>query len=249
MRQLKRGKRMTLASESVRYEAGGGVCGGRLVRPAATGKRRPAVLVFPEADGLGAHAIDRAERLARTGYVALAVDLHGDETQLTSIEEIRRAIEGFAAAPHGVLERATAALALISDQSDVDAERVGAIGFCYGGAVALELARGGAPLKGVVGFHPTLRPLITPPSPIRCPVLICVGSEDPFAMAEERLAFEAEMRAAGCDWQMVLFGRTKHSFTNRIVDARALPALAYNEQADATSWQAMEIFLDRHLGR
>jgi dienelactone hydrolase len=90
-----------------------------------------------------------------------------------------------------------------------------------------------APLKGVVSFHPTLRPLITPPSPIRCPVLICVGSEDPFAMAEERLAFEAEMRAAGCDWQMVLFGRTKHSF----------------EQADATSWQAMETFLDRHLRR
>ncbi len=128
--------------------------------------------VFPEAFGLGAHAISRAERLAALGYVALACDL-------------QQAI--------GMLEPLFA-----------DPARIAATGFCFGGTMALELARSGAELKAVVGFHSGLatRAPRTEAGTIKARILVCIGADDPMIPLGQRAGFEAEMREAGVDWQM-----------------------------------------------
>ncbi len=114
-----------------------------------------------------------------------------------------------------------------------------AIGYCFGGTLSLELARSGAPLGAVVGFHSglaTTRP--EDASAITGKVLVCIGADDPIIPPEQRADFEAEMRAAGVDWQMHLYGGAVHSFTNPAADG-SMPAIKYDAAADARSWQAM----------
>jgi dienelactone hydrolase len=119
---------------------------------------------------------------------------------------------------------------------------VAAIGFCFGGTMALELARSGAHLKAVVGFHSGLGTVApkTDAKAIKARVLVCIGADDPMISPDERAGFESEMRAAGVDWQMHLYGGTVHSFTNPEAGVRNLPdAIRYSEAADARSWSSM----------
>lgn len=126
-----------------------------------------------------------------------------------------------------------------------DASRIAAVGYCFGGTVVLELARAGADLKAVVGMHPGLgsaRP--DDARNITGKVLVCVGTEDPFIPLEQRLAFEAEMRAAGVDWQMHLYGVAAHSFTHPWADRGNLPGLEYHQATDERSWRSMLALFD-----
>src|SRR5439155_10149279 len=121
-----------------------------------------------------------------------------------------------------------------------DASRVAAVGYCFGGTLMLELARTGADLKAVVGFHPglfTLRPEDS--ANIVGKVLVCVGTEDPFIPLEHRLAFETEMRAAGVDWRMNLHGGVAHSFTHPWADLAGLLGLNYHHPSTVIMWSAM----------
>ena len=121
--------------------------------------------------------------------------------------------------------------------------------FCFGGAIVLELARSGADLLGVVGFHAELttrRPQDA--SAIRAKILACLGAEDPIVNGQQRTAFTKEMSDAGVDWQMILYGGAGHSFTNRDIDAWGFPGFAYNAAADRRSWQVMRAFLQEALG-
>ena len=105
-----------------------------------------------------------------------------------------------------------------------------AIGYCFGGTMALELARAGTDLAGVVGFHSGLQtsaPAAT--GDVKAPVLVCIGAEDPIVPPDQRAAFEEEMRAAGVDWRMVLYGGAAHSFTNPNAARMAMPGIEYNE--------------------
>ena len=140
---------------------------------------------------------------------------------------------------------------MLLTQPQVDAGRVGAIGFCFGGSMALELARTGADLKAVVGFHPGLKSLRPADSAnITASVLMCCGTDDPFVTIDDRRAFEAEMLTAGVrDWQLLLFGRVGHTFTNPLVDQMRTPGLAYDADADRRSWAAMLALFDETLGR
>lgn len=213
----------------------------------AGGERRPGVLVFPEAFGLGEHARSRAERLAQEGYVALACDLHGEALRYDTIEEIMGLIAPLRSDVARLRARATAALAALSAQPEVDSRRIAAIGFCFGGTMALELARGGADIRAAVGFHSGLA--TTAPEDaknIRCRVLVCIGADDPGISPEERAAFEREMRAGGVSWQMHLYGGVLHSFTNPKAAALGRPEFArYDADADARSWRAMrEVFAE-----
>ena len=129
---------------------------------------------------------------------------------------------------------------VLLDEPRVDPSNVAAIGYCFGGTVVLELARSGADLKAIVGFHPGLSS--TRPEDarnIKGKVLMCVGSEDPLIPQEQRVAFEDEMRAAGVDWQMNLYGGAVHSFTHPWADRVGVPYIKYDERADRRSWQAM----------
>ncbi len=205
--------------------------------------KRPGVLVFPEAFGLGEHAIGRARRLAGMGYVALACDLHGDGRVIDELEGAIGALKPLFADPSRTRARAQGGLEALTARAEADAGRVAAIGFCFGGTMALELARSGAALAAVVGFHSGLGSE-APKSDARAikgRVLVCIGADDPMIPAEQRAGFEKEMRDGGVDWQMHLYGKTVHSFTNQEAAARNMPdAIRYSPEADARSWAAMQ---------
>ena len=121
-----------------------------------------------------------------------------------------------------------------------DPDRLAAIGYCFGGTMSLELARSGAPLAAVVGFHSGLAtPHPEDAANITGKVLVCIGADDPIIPPEQRLGFEDEMRAAGVDWQMHVYGGAVHSFTNPTADG-SNPAIRYDQHADERSWLAMQ---------
>jgi len=228
--------------ETLTYDADGLTMKGELFFEPGTG-RRAGVLVFPEAFGLSEHVLSRAERLARDGYVALACDLHGEGRLIDDLQQAIGLIGPLMVAPAQTRDRAGRALEALVARSEVDAKLVAAIGFCFGGTMALELARSGADVKAIVGFHSGLG-TAAPPSDakaIKGRVLVCIGADDPMIPPEQRAAFEAEMRDAGVDWQMHLYGRTVHGFTNQGAAKRNMPdAIRYSPDADAASWRSMQ---------
>lgn len=203
------------------------------------GRARPAVLVIHEAGGLGEHARRKANRIAdELGYAAYAMDLFGEVP--ASMQSAMGWVTRLLGDPAELRGRVNAALTTLAAQPEVDAGRLAAIGFCFGGTAALELARSGAELRAVVGFHAGLRGTSTSDaSSIKGKVLICNGAQDPFMPLEVMATFAAEMIAANVDWQMHLYGRARHSFTN--VDAASfdMDAYAYDGDADRRSWAAM----------
>lgn len=228
--------------ETLTYQADGLTMRSQLFfEPAAA--PRAAVLVFPEAFGLGEHAISRAERLAALGYVALACDLHGEGYVEAELEPAIGLLKPLYADPSKTRARARGALDALLARPEADAARVAAIGFCFGGTMALELARDGAALAAVVGFHSGLGTAspATGATKMHPRVLVCIGADDPMIPADQRAAFEAEMRGAGVDWQMHSYGNTVHSFTNQAADTRNMPdAIRYSPEADARSWASMQ---------
>lgn len=212
---------------------------GRLALPDGGGKR-PAVLIAHEGAGLDDFQRSRADRLAELGYVAFALDYHGGGRFIVDRGEMMSRLGELAGDPDRTRALGRAGLEVLLAEPQVDAAKVAAIGYCFGGTLALELARGGADLKAVVGFHPglgTVRP--EDARSITARVLVCVGTEDPIILLEHRLAFEAEMRAADVDWQMNLYGGAQHSFTHPWAERAAVPGLKYHSLADERSWRAM----------
>lgn len=198
-----------------------------------------AVLIAHNAPGLGDHERGVADRLAALGYVALAADGHGGGRMLPSAELAPR----MAMLQRDPVELRTVlggALDALSAQSTVDPYRIAAIGYCFGGYSVLELARGGADLAAVVGFHAGL-PVSRPEDAkaIRGKVLVLNATLDPYVPAEERAAFEVQMNEAGVDWRMVLYGATQHAFTVADAAKFGMPGIAYHAQNEARSWRAM----------
>lgn len=228
----------------IEYPADGLAMVGRLALPDGEG-RRPAVLIAHEGLGLDDYQKSRAERFAELGYVAFALDYQGGGKPLADLDEMRARLGAVWEDPERARALAGAGLEVLLAEPRTDASKVAAVGYCFGGALVLELARGGVDLKAVVGFHPrlaTVRPQDA--SNITGSVLVCVGTEDPLIRVDERLAFEDEMRAAGVDWRMNLYGGAQHSFTHPRADMAGLPGLKYDRLADKRSWRAMLDFLD-----
>jgi dienelactone hydrolase len=237
---------MTIRLRDVQYEDGSLSCLGYLAYDDAQTGKRPGVLVVHEAWGLGEHAMERARMLAALGYVAFAADLYGARRQF-DISNARSAIGGFMANPATLRQRARAALASLASQPQVDPALLFAIGFCFGGSTVLELARDGTDLLGVVAFYAKLAtqtPAAT--GSIKAGILVLTGADDPLVPADERSAFEKEMRDAKADWQLILYGKAQHSFTNPKADG-AMPGALYNADADRRSWLAMQNFFDEKL--
>jgi len=207
------------------------------VDDAHTGKR-PAVLVSHEGSGLGKHAKTRARQLAEAGYVAFALDYFGDGKELPP-EEVGPKLGALMGNSEWIRAVGGAGLDVLLASEYADASKVAAIGYCFGGTLSLELARGGADLAAVVGFHSGLQTANPGDAKnITAKVLVCIGADDDFIPAEQRLAFEAEMRAGGVDWRMNLYGNAVHSFTNPAADGTN-PTVRYDKSADERSWRAM----------
>ena len=202
------------------------------------------MLVFHEGLGLTEHTKKIAARLAGLGYAAFAMDYYGDGKPLADPAEARPRIGAWIADPTGIRARAAAALDVLKAQKEVDAERLAAIGYCFGGTTALEIGRSGADVKAIVGFHSglvTVRPQDA--RNIKGKVLVCIGADDPIIPPEQRAAFETEMKAAGIDWRLQLYGGAGHSFTNPAADSRGMKGFFYHEATDRRSWNAMiELF-------
>ena len=213
----------------------------------SNGKRVPGLVVAHEGPGLTEHPKERARMLAALGYVAFAMDTYGERP--ASIDEARVLLRGLMADLPTLRKRAQAALDIVKAHAHVDPRRTAAIGFCFGGTTVLELARSGADVAGVVGFHAGLT--TTAPQDaknIKAKVLVLLGATDPVITAEQRDAFVKEMEEGNVDWQMVLYGGVGHSFTNPDIDAYKFPGFAYDKNADARSWRAMRDFFDEVLG-
>ncbi len=231
-------------SERLDYRSGDTVCEGYLAwDDSATGKR-PGIVVIHDWMGQGEYGQRRARELAALGYVALAADLYGTG--------IRPKDGGEAAALAGKYKgdlpllraRARAALDALAASPRVDPSRLFALGYCFGGTAALELARSGAPLAGTVAFHAGLATKDPADAKaIRGRVLALHGAADTFVPPAEVAAFQKEMTDAKVDWQMVYYSYAVHSFTR--IDAGNDPSkgVAYNEKADRRSWEAMKAFL------
>jgi dienelactone hydrolase len=150
--------------------------------------------------------------------------------------------------PAATRQRGFAGLAVLLDRPETDAARVAVIGYCFGGTMALELARAGADVKAVVGFHPGLT-LSDDSVNITGSVLMCVGRDDPYARADTRLAFEEEMRSAGvADWTLEVYGGVGHSFTNIHSASMGTAGLGYNAAADRRSWRSMLHLFEDTIG-
>lgn len=237
----------TYQEELLSYDAGGVAMQGRLFMPAGGATGQGAVLVFPEAPGPGEHVLGRAARLAGMGIPTLACDLHGGGLVLTEFPDIMARLGALRQNPQTVLDRAQAALDAIRSVPALTNAKVAAIGYCFGGTMALELGRSGAGLAGIVGFHSGLLPVIGGTRPgITCPVLACVGGDDPTIKADERQAFEQEMRKAGVKWTLQVYGGVVHAFTDPQIERLGKPDFArYDSWADEQSWLTMLRFFDQ----
>jgi dienelactone hydrolase len=242
-----------MAGQELRYEVDGLTMVGSLCRPAKASGKSPGVLVFPEAFGLGPHALQVAERIAdELGYVALACDLWGDRRQITSLPEVMPKLQALLGDIPAMQARVTAPLKALAAQEGVDAGRIAAIGFCFGGTCSFELAAGGADIQAAIGFHSGLKaPSLATggAAAIKGKVLAMIGQDDPAIPPDTRAEFIRVLSEAGVDWQMTLYGGVVHSFTNPEADAAGMPAvLRYDARADRRSWAQMKGLLEEAFG-
>jgi len=233
-----------VTARDIEYDVDGLTMIGRLALPAGDGTR-PAILIAHEGNGLDDYQRSRAERFADRGYVAFALDYHGGGRPPEDRDWMMARVGQLFESPERTRALATAGLDILLAEPRTDASKVAAIGYCFGGTMMLELARSGADLKAVIGFHPGLRTTRPQDSAnIVGKVLVCVGTEDPFVPLEQRLEFETEMRAAGVDWRMILYGGVEHSFTHPRAEQAGAPGLKYHQLTDERSWRAMLDLLD-----
>ncbi len=221
---------------------------GRLVRDDATRAPRPGILVSHAWGGRSAFEDGKADALATLGYTAFALDLYGQGRRGHNPEENAALMQPFLDDRPMLQRRMHAALAALRDQPDVDAGRIAAIGFCFGGLCVLDLARSGADVAGVVSLHGLFAaPGNTTGNRIRAKVLALHGWDDPMATPDAVTSLAAELTSMGADWQLHAYGNTMHAFTNPAASDRERGTV-YDAKADRRAWQALTAFLDELFG-
>jgi len=231
-----------LHTETVEYRHGDTMLEGYLAYDNAIKGKRPGVLVVHEWWGNNAYSKKRAEQLAKLGYVAFALDMYGKGIIAKDSKEAGALAETYRKDRRLMRERANAGLEVLRKHELTDTKRMAAIGYCFGGTTTLELARSGAPLAGFVSFHGGLdTPEPKDAENIKGKVLVLHGGDDPYVTAEQMAAFQDEVRKAGVDWQVIVYGGAVHSFTNPDSGNDKSKGLAYDEKADRRSWEAMRM--------
>ena len=233
-----------LIEKEVEYFSDGDTLKGYLVYDGNVEGKRPGVLIVHEWWGQNEYARKRARMLAELGYTAFALDMYGEGKQANHPEDAQK----FAMQVFNNIETAEArfmaAYNLLKNQATTDPEKIAAIGYCFGGGVALHMARIGTDLDAVASFHGSLQP-IKPAEPgnVKAFLLVCNGADDPFVPQEQVDNFKSEMDSAGVDYKFINYEGALHSFTNPIADSVGkkfdMP-LAYNEKADKDSWNEMK---------
>ncbi|OGO93561.1 MAG: hypothetical protein A3F10_05930 [Coxiella sp. RIFCSPHIGHO2_12_FULL_42_15] len=204
---------------------------------------KPAVLICPDWTGRNAFADQQANAFAKRGYVGFAIDIYGNGQQGKDNDEKSALMQPFMKNRAMLRQRLLAAFNSVKELDVVDSKRIAIIGFCFGGLCALDLARSGADIKGAVSFHGLLhRPSNLPNETITTKVLALHGYDDPMVTPADVNAFAEEMTTAQVDWQVHLYGNTKHAFTNPLANDPTFGTV-YNEVAANRSFYTMHHFL------
>ncbi|MDB5100240.1 MAG: dienelactone hydrolase [Cyanobacteria bacterium RYN_339] len=236
-----------LHREAVAYNQGGQALEGYLVYDEAQAGKRPGVMVVHEWWGLNAYVKRRADQLAGLGYVAFAADMYGKGKVATTRDQAKQ----YASALYGDnalwRARAKAGWEQLVKRPQVDPARLAAMGYCFGGGTALELARTGTPMAGVVTFHGSLGTPHPEASQIKGKVLVLHGADD--ANLKDLPAFQAEMRQHHTNYQLNLYGGAVHAFSNPEAGNDPSKGAAYDAQADKRSWDAMGAFFREVFGQ
>jgi len=235
-----------IEGKPVEYTAGGVTLKGYIAYDANMKGKRPGILVVHEWWGQNEFVRNKARKLAELGYTALALDMYGDGKLASHPDDAGKfsseLMKNFPVAK----ERFIAALDVLKKQPTVDPERIGAIGFCFGGGVVLNMARQGLDLKGVASFHGSLA-VVKPdqPTPIKAAVRVYNGADDKFIPAAAIEALKKEMADQKVNFKFVNYPGAVHAFTNPEATEAGkkfnLP-LAYNAAADKGSWADMQKF-------
>ena len=237
-----------LVKKDIEYKDGSEVLQGYLVYDDAISALRPGVVVVHDWMGLTEENKVKVEETAKLGVVAFGADVYGKNKRPQSADEAGKFSGAWKADRKKLRTRINAALKVLQKQVFVDKNRLGATGYCFGGTTVLELARSGANIKAVATFHGGLDSL-TPADGknIKAHVLVLHGADDPVVKAEDKKAFEEEMRNAKVDWQIIEYGNAVHSFTIKGAGNDNSKGAAYNAEADKRSWIALQNFFKESL--
>lgn len=210
--------------------------------------KRPGILIIHEWWGHNDYVRERADMLAELGYTALAVDMYGDGKQAEHPDDAGKFAMSVMSNLPEAKARFNAAVALLKQHESVDSEKMAAIGYCFGGSVALTMANSGADLDAVAAFHSGVSLPVMPTKELKARVLVCNGADDPFMSPESITAFTTAMDSVGANYEYISYPGVKHSFTSKEADANGekfqLP-LEYNEEADQKSWASLQELLDQ----
>jgi dienelactone hydrolase len=235
-----------IVTKSVEYKDGETIMEGMVAYDSSVKSKRPGIVVVHEWTGLGSYVKSRIEKLAKLGYVAFAADIYGKGVRPNNPKDAGETANIYKNNRPLMRKRVTLALQELKKQPMVDAQKLAAMGYCFGGTTILELARSGADLKGFISFHGGLNtPTPDDAKNIKGEVLAFAGADDPFVPASEVADFEKEMTDGHVKWELVKFSQTVHSFTNPDAGNDNSKGQAYNKDSDLKSWEEMKLFFNR----
>ena len=240
-----------IVTKEISYEANGTTMQGFMAKPGNIKENTPGVLVVHEWWGHNEHARNKAKALAELGYVAFAVDMYGNGKQASHPEDAGKFAGMVMQNIDEAQQRFNAAYSELTKVEGVNAEKIAAIGFCFGGSVVMTMANMGVDLKAVTAFHTGVAiPVMPEKGKLNTPILVCNGADDPFVKPEQKTTFKEAMDATGVDYKFLDYPGVVHAFTNPGADTMGqkfnLP-LAYNQKADEKSWNEMKAFFEKHL--
>ncbi|MBT0718519.1 dienelactone hydrolase family protein [Rosenbergiella epipactidis] len=234
-----------ITTQTVRYQAGETALAGTLVFPSETTHPLPGLVMAPNWFGVTDNAAKLAKKVAEQGYVVLLADLYGESSRPTNADEAGAAMMAVKNTPEEV-GRMNAAIDALKRQTavSVDAQKISAFGFCFGGHCALELARSGADIRAAISFHGGLDTCgAYDATQIKAAILVLDGAKDPLVPREQLPAFVNEMTTVNVDWQLVSYHDAVHSFTDETANN---PGVAeFNPQVTERAFTSMFELLNR----
>ena len=236
-----------MKTEQIEYSHGGTTLEAYVAYDETQKEKRPGILIFHAWRGRDEFVCKKAEVMAKLGYVGCALDVYGKGVLGGGPEENAKLMEPLISDRNFLRARMHAGLQVVQNHPMLDTNRLGSMGFCFGGLCALDLARSGAPLKGVISFHGLLFGAEgIKNAPIQAKILALQGHDDPMVPPEQVLDFEKEMTESGVDWQVHAYGQTVHAFTNPSANDPEMGTV-YSPIAEKRSMQAMQSFFEEVL--
>lgn len=232
----------------VAYTEGAQKLAGFAIAPAKPLKQKPGVLILPAWFGINQHTKDVAQKLSAMGYHAFIADIYGEGNYPTTPQQAGEQSGYYKNNPKLYQNRINAALKELI-KSGADANNIVVIGYCFGGTGALEAARAGMNVKGVVSFHGGVgKDAARPNNEIKPRILVLNGADDKYVPKKDIEAFENEMREGKADWQFINYANAVHAFTEKEAGNDNSKGAAYNEKANKRSWEHFSLFLNELFG-